>query len=88
MLKTPLRQVARIATRTGAGDLRGGYDSASLWGLQGVPTLRGKAGAINYEAPKIIDYGTLVELTAAQQDGDFTDKSFPVHTPKKDLTFS
>jgi hypothetical protein len=52
------------------------------------PVIRGKAGAIQYEAPKITDYGSLVELTAANQDGDFTDKSFPVHTPKKDLTFS
>jgi hypothetical protein len=43
---------------------------------------------MNYEAPKVIDYGTLVELTAAQSDGDFTDRDFPVHTPKNDLTFS
>jgi len=47
-----------------------------------------RQGDILYEAPQIIDYGTLVELTAAQSDGDFTDRDFPVHTPKKDLTFS
>jgi hypothetical protein len=41
-----------------------------------------------YEAPKVVDYGTLVELTAGQQEGDFTDRDFPVNTPKRDLTFS
>jgi hypothetical protein len=58
-------------------------------GGHGCPlVIRGKAGAIPYETPQIIDYGSLVELTAANQDGDFTDANFPVHTPKKDLTFS
>lgn len=47
-----------------------------------------RQGDILYEAPQITDYGTLVELTAAQSDGEFTDRDFPVHTPKKDLTFS
>jgi len=53
-------------------------------------TLSVEAGddSMTYEAPKVVDYGTLVELTAAQQDGDFTDRDFPVHTPKNDLTFS
>jgi hypothetical protein len=41
-----------------------------------------------YQAPKVVDYGTLVQLTAGQKDGDFTDRAFPDHTPKKDLTFS
>jgi hypothetical protein len=41
-----------------------------------------------YEAPQVVDYGTLVQLTAGQQDGDFTDRAFPVNTPKRDLTFS
>jgi hypothetical protein len=41
-----------------------------------------------YETPRIVDYGTLVELTAAQSDGEFTDRDFPINTPKKDLTFS
>ena len=45
-------------------------------------------GIMNYEAPAIVDYGTLIELTAAQADGDFTDRDFPVNTPKQDLTFS
>ena len=43
---------------------------------------------MTYEAPKIADYGTLVELTAGQADGDFTDRAFPANTPKRDLTFS
>jgi hypothetical protein len=43
---------------------------------------------MRYEAPKIVDYGTLVELTAGQADGDFTDRAFPENTPKRDLTFS
>jgi hypothetical protein len=43
---------------------------------------------VDYEKPAIADYGDLVELTALQQDGDFTDATFPTHTPKGDLTFS
>jgi hypothetical protein len=43
---------------------------------------------MGYEAPHVTDYGTLVELTAGQVDGDFTDAAFPEHTPKQDLTFS
>lgn len=44
--------------------------------------------AIQYEAPRIEDHGDLAELTAGTKEGEFTDKAFPVHTPKKDLTFS
>ncbi|MEA2440593.1 MAG: hypothetical protein QOH76_2017 [Thermoleophilaceae bacterium] len=43
---------------------------------------------MSYEAPQVKDYGTLVELTAAQSTGQFTDRDFPTHTPKDDLTFS
>jgi hypothetical protein len=43
---------------------------------------------MKYEAPRIEDYGDLVELTAAQNDGNFTDADFPAMTPKDDLTFS
>ena len=43
---------------------------------------------MTYEAPRIADHGTLVELTAGQADGNFTDAAFPVNTPKQDLTFS
>ena len=43
---------------------------------------------MTYEAPKVVDYGTLVQLTAGQQEGDYTDRAFPVNTPKRDLTFS
>jgi hypothetical protein len=48
----------------------------------------GKGGSMSYEAPQVTDYGTLVELTAAQSTGNFTDRDFPTHTPKDDLTFS
>lgn len=47
----------------------------------------GKA-APEYEAPKIEDYGDLKDLTAGNKTGSFTDASFPVHTPFKNLTFS
>ena len=43
---------------------------------------------MGYQAPQVKDYGTLVELTAGQSDGEQTDAAFPAHTPKKDLTFS
>jgi hypothetical protein len=43
---------------------------------------------MQYEKPEVVDYGTLTDLTAGQVDGDFTDRDFPVNTPKRDLTFS
>ena len=43
---------------------------------------------MTYQAPKVVDYGTLTQLTAGGQTGDYTDRDFPVHTPKQDLTFS
>ena len=43
---------------------------------------------MSYETPKVVDYGALVDLTAGQSNGDFTDRAFPTNTPKKDLTFS
>lgn len=43
---------------------------------------------LEYEAPRIEDHGDLAQLTAGTKEGEFTDKAFPVHTPKKDLTFS
>ena len=45
-------------------------------------------GAMQYEAPEIVDYGTLTDLTAGQSDGNFTDRDFPVNTPRDELTFS
>jgi hypothetical protein len=41
-----------------------------------------------YETPMIEDHGDLAELTAGSAEGESTDKTFVVHTPKKDLTFS
>jgi hypothetical protein len=43
---------------------------------------------MQYEAPTLEDFGSLTELTAGQTDGNFTDRAFPVNTPKRDLTFS
>ena len=43
---------------------------------------------MTYEKPKVSDYGTLASLTAGQQDGNFTDRDFPVNTPRDELTFS
>jgi hypothetical protein len=43
---------------------------------------------MSYETPTVVDYGTLVEMTAAQAHGNFTDRAFPEHTPQSDLTFS
>jgi hypothetical protein len=44
--------------------------------------------AMGYEAPKVVDLGDLVAITAAQTNGNYLDKAFPAGTPKSDLTFS
>jgi hypothetical protein len=41
-----------------------------------------------YGAPQVVDYGDLVQLTAAAADGAFTDATFPPGTPRGDITFS
>lgn len=41
-----------------------------------------------YETPKVQEIGSVHELTLGSNDGDVTDATFPVNTPKKDLTFS
>jgi hypothetical protein len=41
-----------------------------------------------YETPRIEDHGGLAELTAGSKSGYWTDKEFPVHTPKDQITFS
>lgn len=43
---------------------------------------------MTYEPPELTDYGTLEDLTAAQTNGQFTDRDFPSGTPRGDLTFS
>jgi hypothetical protein len=45
-------------------------------------------GRMPYEKPAVQDYGSLADLTAGQQDGNFTDRDFPVNTPRDELTFS
>jgi len=41
-----------------------------------------------YEAPQVVDYGDLLDLTAAGRSGDFTDAFFPHGTPVDQFTFS
>lgn len=43
---------------------------------------------MSYEAPTVVDYGELADVTAGMADGQFTDRDFPTNTPKQDLTFS
>ena len=42
----------------------------------------------DYEMPRIEDHGDLTELTAGRNSGAETDASFPIHTPKDQLTFT
>lgn len=44
--------------------------------------------AIEYESPEVVDYGDLIELTAAGTDGDCLDSDFPAGTSRGKLTFS
>jgi hypothetical protein len=41
-----------------------------------------------YEPPTITDHGDLIELTALQGSGGFTDATFPAGTPAGDITFT
>jgi hypothetical protein len=41
-----------------------------------------------YEAPRVVGYGDLVELTAEGSDGDCLDADFAAGTRKSSLTFS
>jgi hypothetical protein len=42
----------------------------------------------DYEKPRVVDYGDLVELTAEGSDGDCLDADFAAGTKKSSLTFS
>jgi len=41
-----------------------------------------------YEAPSVVDYGSLQAVTAGMDTGTRLDQDFPAGTPKSDLTFS
>jgi hypothetical protein len=41
-----------------------------------------------YEAPRIVEQGNVAELTGMHSTGGYTDKAFPAHTPRSELTFS
>jgi hypothetical protein len=43
---------------------------------------------LEYERPRVVDFGDLVQLTQGSNSGCFTDVDFPRHTPEGDLTFS
>ncbi len=43
---------------------------------------------MKYDTPTIEDFGSLTELTAGTQNGDYTDAAFPIHVPRSLLTFS
>ena len=43
---------------------------------------------IQYERPEVVDYGDLLDLTAAASTGGHTDAAFPTNTPFTQLTFS
>ena len=47
-----------------------------------------EAEKTEYAKPTVRDYGDLTELTAGLQNGQNLDAAFPIHTPKKKLTFS
>lgn len=41
-----------------------------------------------YEAPSIIELGTVADVTMGGVDGNLTDATFPSETPRDELTFS
>jgi hypothetical protein len=41
-----------------------------------------------YTPPMLVALGSMAALTQGNAGGSSLDKSFPIHTPKKDLTFS
>jgi hypothetical protein len=43
---------------------------------------------MEYESPEVVDYGTLVDLTAARDHSHHTDCNFPSGTPSHDMCFS
>lgn len=45
-------------------------------------------GTAAYEPPVLVVHGSVTELTQAQAAGNYTDRSYPSHTPVTSLTFS
>ena len=41
-----------------------------------------------YQAPTLAVHGDVEKVTLGTQNGNFTDKKFPINTPKPELTFS
>lgn len=43
---------------------------------------------MKFEAPSVVDYGDLAQITAGQASGNFLDQDFDNNTPVSELTFS
>ena len=41
-----------------------------------------------YESPRLVVHGGVEKVTQGLSNGNFLDKTFPVNTPKPQLTFS
>jgi hypothetical protein len=41
-----------------------------------------------YSSPTLERLGSLEQVTRGNATGNFTDKAFPIHTPKPQITFS
>ena len=41
-----------------------------------------------YQAPTLSVHGDVANVTQGTSNGNFTDKKFPINTPKPQLTFS
>jgi hypothetical protein len=50
--------------------------------------VRDAEATLEYEAPKVVDYGDLLDLTGGQSDGEYLDADFPIGTAKSQLGFS
>ena len=56
--------------------------------MKGVKHMDKQPEKVEYEKPKVRDYGDLTELTAGTHNGFFTDAAFPPHTAFNKLTLS
>ena len=56
--------------------------------MKGVKHMDKQPEKVEYEKPKVRDYGDLTELTEALTTGQHIDAAFPSGTPFSQLTFS
>lgn len=43
---------------------------------------------VAYQAPEVVNLGSFEDITAGSKGGEALDASYPVETPKSQLTFS